>query len=157
MLFLNFVKPSTFNFFVFLQQKSYDSPPAEFQPFCGPPRGPLRKFLLLCLGPTFDFQKKLNFSFPKSWISALFVDPSWTPPEMSPVAHRPNFSFFWRAEFQLFIKLNFSFSKRKISKRKCPQIPLRGSAERFPKLKILWNPLKSPENPQKSLKIPKSP
>ena len=70
MLFLKFDKPSVFNFFVFLQQKSYDSPPAEFQQICGPLCGPLRKFLLLRLGPTFDvsnfaeFQQSdlLNFS-----------------------------------------------------------------------------------------------
>ena len=70
MLFLKFDKPSVFNFFVFLQQKSYDSPPAEFQRFCGPLCGPLQKFLLLRLGPTFDvsnfaeFQQSdlLNFS-----------------------------------------------------------------------------------------------
>jgi hypothetical protein len=61
MLFLKFDKPSVFNFFVFLQQKSYDSPPAEFQRFCGPLCGPLQKFLLLRLGPTFDVSNFAEF------------------------------------------------------------------------------------------------
>jgi hypothetical protein len=61
MLFLKFDKPSVFNFFVFLQQKSYDSPPAEFQRFCGPLCGPLQKFLLLRIGPTFDVSNFAEF------------------------------------------------------------------------------------------------